>query len=144
MRHFEGFSEEQQLALNEALDELRRAVLIVVVMLILGVAIGFGWGLKLVADASDRADSANHAVAVLNKDRSAEAKKSAHKAAESAYAACRRQQESQPITRDFFHLIRDLSLTVKLTAEFRQLHDELVASKAFDVPKCIKPPKGTQ
>jgi len=142
-KRFSAFTDEQaeQLRAQEINDVHR--VMVVLALLVVALAIGFGYGLKRVADASDRADSANRAVAALNRERSVEAKTSARKAAESAYAACRRQQESQPITRDFFHLIRDLSLTVRLDREFRKLHDELVASKAFDVPKCVKPPKGT-
>lgn len=142
MKRFTQFGRTQAEELANAINEVWYKILIVVLLMLVGMAIGFGYGLKLVADASHRADTVARDLSNLNRQRALEAKESARKAQASAYATCRRQQESQPVTRDFFHLIRDLSVTAEQRHEFRHLHDELVAQRAFAVPKCIKPPKG--
>lgn len=146
MTRFAHFTEDQR----HELDALWKTVIALVVILLLGIAIGFGYGLKLVSDSSDRADTALRASNQVIRDRAADARrlaaenqKKAEASARSAYAACRRQQESAGTTREFFHLIRDLSVTPSQHAEYRQLHDDLKAKHLLDVPKCIKPPKGT-
>jgi hypothetical protein len=139
-RRFTAFTEQ----LQEARHRDVRRVLVVDAMLVVALALGFGYGLQRVSDASDRADSANRAVAALNKNRSIEAKNTAHNAVVAAYAACRRQQESQAITRQLYHFLGHVADSdPKLQAEFDHLYADLQARGLLEVPKCQKPPKGT-
>lgn len=149
-KRFSAFTDEQADQLREQETQDVHRVMVVLALLVVALALGFGYGLKLVADASSQADSAFRASQQVIRERAADARKlaaenqkKATESAQSAYAACRRQQESQPITRDFLRLLRDMSTTPQLRREYHHLHDEIEATQAFQIPKCVKPPKGT-
>ncbi len=149
-KRFSAFTDEQAEQLRAQENQDVHRVMVVLAMLVVALALGFGYGLKEVADASSHADSAFRASQQVIRERAADAKKlaavnqkKADESARSAYAACRRQQESQPVTRDFLHLLRDMATTPLLRHEYHHLHAELEAMHAFKIPKCVKPPKGT-
>jgi len=147
VRRFPAFTPEQRRQLVAARRNDVRRVIVVDVMLVVALALGFGYGLQRVSDASTRADSAGKAVAAINRQRSTDAKETAHKAAVTAYATCRRQQEQQPVSREFFHFLKDVAAAVQedpsLRVEYQNLHHDLQARGLLEIPKCQKPPKGT-
>jgi hypothetical protein len=149
MRRFTAFNDDQSHQLVQArLHDVRRIIL-VVSLLVVALASGFGYGLYLVADASSRADSAGRAAAQIIRDRALEAKqlaaanqKKADEGARLAYAACRRQQEATQAGLIGVHvLLADPDPHVHQVA-VRYYHF-LNAQHLLDVPDCPKPPKGS-
>lgn len=146
MKRFSAFTYEQARQLFEArLHDVKR-IIVVVSMLVVALALGFGYGLQRVADASSQADSAFRASQQIIRDRAADAKrlaaenqKNAAESARTAYAACRRQQEATLAQRKQVHvLLADPDPHVHhLAVAYNRF---LTAQHLLDVPDCPKPP----
>lgn len=149
MKRFTAFTEEQGRQLVKARRNDVERVLAVVAMLIVALALGFGYGLKLVSDASDRADAANKGFVAFNRQRAAEAKQQAEaakeqsqKAALDAYASCRRQQHSTIAQLKGLHVLLLIPDPAVHAAALHYQH-YLEAQHLLDVPLCTKPPEGS-
>lgn len=149
MKRFEHFTDDQAHELARARKDDYRRVALLATLLVCALALGFGYGLNRVSEASDHADAASRAAAQVIRDRALDAKKIAEettkKAAENArtaYAACRRQQESTHAARVGVKVVlADPDPRVHhLALQYRQLLD---TQHLLDIPDCPKPPKGS-
>jgi len=149
MKRFAHFTPDQQEELQHASDNLVRRLIQVICILVVALAISFGYGLKVVADTSHHADTALRTAAQISRERAADAKKiaemnarKARQSARSAYAACRRQQRTAANGRAFIHLAiprYDPTRPAALQAQVDRFYAKLKAEQAFKIPECPKP-----
>lgn len=145
---FPSFTEDQSHEIAAAVNDLWKRVAILVVIIAVSIACGLAYGLHGISDARARGDAANRLALQVNRQlirdankRAFESRKAAAKSAKTAYAACRRQQESVVISREFFAVLRPALEAHNPPRRVAKLYADINAQHAFDVPKCVKPPK---
>jgi hypothetical protein len=146
VKRFKAFTDEQAQQLAKALNDYWKNVSLVVSLLFVGVVLGFGYGLKVVSDSSHDADAALRAANQVIRDRATDARrlaaanqKNAIESAKTAYAACRRQQESTQAARiGAKALLADPDPNAHHLAI--RYYRFLNAQHLLDVPICPKPP----
>lgn len=148
MDRFDSFSPGQREQLQREFDSIVKRVILIAAVLVVGGSIGFGFALKGIHDASDRGDRASARAASVNRHlihdanvRAAESKKQAALSAQTAYAACRRQQEGVIVSREFFALLRPALDAHNDPRLVDKLFHDIAAQHTFELPKCVKPPK---
>lgn len=141
------FDEDQAKVLAKAFDRMWWRTMQVVITLMLGVALGYAWGLHEINDTSHISVSALHKADALNRSLAKQAKESAHQAAVFAYTTCRGQQEVQINLHDLVHIAIPKHLEGRppeVQKNVNQLYDVLKARHVLDIPTCPKPPKGVE
>ena len=147
---FTAFSGDQADQLAHELDNLWKRAAMLIAILAVGGALGFGWALKGIHDASDRGDRASARAAAVNRrlihdanQRAADSRAQAEASAKAAYAACRRQQESVVVSREFFAVLRPALVAHNPPWLVHKLFHDIDAQHSLEIPKCQKPPKGS-
>jgi hypothetical protein len=157
LERFNAFTPEQARQLAGERNRLEhliaywwKRIVLGVAILLIGLALGVVAAVHEIDDARAHGDRANALAAAVNRrlihdadQRAADAKAAAAKSARTNYATCRHQQESTVISREFFDLLKPALLAHNLPRDVAQFFADLAAQHAFDVPKCVKPPKGS-
>lgn len=146
-RFDDAFSDDQAQVLAKEFNHMWWRTLQVIITLMVGVALGYAWGLHVINNTSHISVSALHKADALNRSLAKQAKESAHQAAVFAYTSCRGQQEVQVNLHDLVHIAIPKHLEGRppeVQANVNKLYQVLKARHVLDIPTCPKPPKGVQ